>query len=317
EIITHFSNLDTEEHDSEEIDEVEAIASMKACIKGVLGRPKVAVATRFMEFRQALESSSLSADDPNVELLTSSPYFFLRLTVNILMNAAKQSTGAKLDNALGNGHVILPLVWDKLRDVEKWRVGHTYAEVYADGRSSSVSAIKSVLSKVEGFDYVPENLRTDAYIRAAHKLIDAHEGMNNFYNELTPLRTLAKMGTTIPISALGVCMTAILCVRLGNAYGVAHNAQSIAYEMLESTNEKRWGYYLNEVLPGEVKILNKLSADGPRKRWIKLVEDLSLEEMPVKHKLVARLLKASKTNRISTFDKVRQQLLRDYYGDAA
>lgn len=49
--------------------------------------------------------------------------------------------------------------------------------------------------------------------------------MNNFYNEPIHMNTLSKMGSVIPIPAFSICMTAILSVKLGNAYGVSNAAQ--------------------------------------------------------------------------------------------
>ena len=79
ELITHFSQLELEQSDVEDIDSAEAMAALKACIRGVLGRPKIEVAKKFVEFRNALEGETLSEMDPRVEMLKSSPYFFYKI----------------------------------------------------------------------------------------------------------------------------------------------------------------------------------------------------------------------------------------------
>src|SRR5689334_5279565 len=43
------------------------------------------------------------------------------------------------------------------------------------------------------FDYVPESLRSRAFIDAANKVIEAHFGWNNFYNEPAPMKALASL----------------------------------------------------------------------------------------------------------------------------
>ncbi len=313
-IISVFGQLTIEESDFEDIDESEAIGSLKACIKAVLGRPQVEVATKFVDFRNSIENKALSVDGPLVGMLSSSPYFFQKLTINILMNAAKNNVGAQLENSLANINVILPVLWKKIRDSEKWHVGRTYAEVYREGKSSSVAGLKSVLSKVKGFDFVPENLRSDAFVKAAKVLIRAHEGLNNFYNERSPLLALSKLGTTIPTPALGECITAILCVRLGNNYGVANNAQSLAKEMLESVTNDRWKIYLNQMFAVDARILNKLSGPNPRERWYKLAEDLGFKEIELKERGVISLIKASIEHDNIRFEKARIRLVKSYYG---
>ena len=69
EMIVHFSQLEMQDSDIEEIDPSEAITSLKTCVKAVLARPKVEVAKKFVEFRGALEGETLDEDEPRVEML--------------------------------------------------------------------------------------------------------------------------------------------------------------------------------------------------------------------------------------------------------
>ena len=314
EIVTHFSQLSTSENDCEEIDESEAISSLKACVKAVLGKPQVKVAAKFIEFRTALDAKSLSKDDLLVGMLSASPYFFQKLAISILMNGAKQSAGAQLEISLANINVLLPTVWSNLRDTERWHVGHTYAELYSDGKSTAVSGLKSALSKVKGFDYVPENLRSDTFLKAAAAVVEAHEGMNNFYNELSPLKSLSKLGTTIPTPALGECISAILCVRLGNEYGVANNAQVLALKLLDGVTPERWTYYLNQVFPGDIRILNKLGYHKPMTRWMDIVNRYEFKDLDIKNKDVKAMVAAIMNRKKTRLTGSRSKLLDRYYG---
>ena len=317
ELITHFSRLETEESDSEEIDESEAVSSLKSCIKGVLGRPKVEVAKKFVDFREALEGETLSEDDPRVGMLKSSPYFFNKLTVSVLMNAAKKNTGANLEHALANINILIPAIWSKLRETEKWQVGHAYAEAFADGKTTSVGGLKSALLKVKGFDYVPENLRSDTFIKAAEAIFRAHDGLNNFYNEAAPVRNLSKLGTTIPTPALPTCFSALLSVVLGNSYGIAWSAASEAKGLLKRLSSDRWTYYLNNVFPSDVRILNKLSSSKPRENWIALSDEFGLELLDLKNNTVAQHIKAASGKKESRVSSTANKLLEEYYGKNA
>lgn len=314
ELITHFSQLETEESDIEEIDESEAIASLKACIKGVLGRPKVEVAKKFIEFREALEGETFEKEDHRVQILIGSPYFFKKLTINVLMNAAKRNTGAQLEHALGNINVLIPAIWGSLRDAEKWQVGHTYAEVYSDGKISAVSGLKSALLKVKGFDFVPENLRSDTFVKAAEAILRAHEGLNNFYNEPAPVRNLAKLGTTIPAPALPACITALLCVVLGNSYGVSWAAESEASSILKKISADRWLYYFNNVFPGDSRILNKLNYDKPRSNWMAISKSFRFGDIDTNNKRVNAIISASIEGNENKVKRIANKLLEEYYG---
>ncbi len=314
ELITHFSQLGYKEANIEEIDETEALSSLKACIKSVLGRPRVEVAKKFVDFRVALEGEAITEDSKYVEMLKSSPYFFAKLTVSVLMNAAKRNVGANLEHALANINVLIPAIWQTLRDTERWQIGHAYAEAFADGRTTIVAGLKSVLLKVKGFDYVPENLRSDTFVKAAEAILRAHDGMNNFYNEAAPVNNLAKLGTTIPVPAVPACITALLSVVLGNIYGVAWNAEPEASRLLSKISLDRWAFYVNSVLPGDTRILRKLVDDKPRSNWMKLTEKYKFGEIQTKNKIIGQLIKASLNGDHSKVSRFSSKLLEEYYG---
>lgn len=311
EIITHFNQLAVEEGDGGEIDITEAMSSLKACVMAVLVKPRVDVATDFIEFRKALESESFAANEKMITDLKSSPYFFWKLTIDILMDSAKNSTGAKLEHCLINTNVLLPRLWLDLRETEKWRIGRTYAEVYSEGKKAATSGLKQALMKVQGFDFVPENLRSDTFLTAAQEILRAHDGMYNFYSEPAPTRNLAQLGTSIPVPALPGCMTALLSVVLGNEYGVSWEASGIASDVLQKLSNERWEYYLNQVLPADSRVLAKLvSYPRPRARWTKVVARYGLSQLQIKERGCSMLVKAQNDSDIM---KHAGKLYHNYY----
>ena len=315
EIVSHFNQLEIEDGDGEEVDESEAIASLKACVGVVLFKPKVEVASKFVEFRKALESESFASNEHRIDQLLSSPYFFLKLTIGILMNSAKNSKGAKLEHCLANTNVIIPRLWSRLHDTERWQVGRAYAEVYSEGRKTSASGLKQALMKVRGFDFVPENLRSDTFVKAAEAILRAHDGMNNFYNELSPTRSLAQLGTSIPIPALSACVTALLSVFLGNRYGASWRASRVASAILQKLSRDRWTYYLNRVLPTDPRILEKLAFDGdrPRYQWMQAVREYSLNGLQIEGQ-VSKLVQAATTENAVGVRRAAEKLHAQYYG---
>lgn len=316
ELLSHLSNLDVREMDSQDaqLSELEAINFLKICVKNILGKPRIEVAKKFIEFRDALESEVLKADDYLVARLVESPYFFHKLTVSILMSVVKKLSGAKLEKALANVNILIPLLWGKLRDPEKWQVGYTYRDVYTEGQTTAASGLKQALLKVNGFDYVPESLRSDTFCKTAEAVIRAHEGGNNFYNEEQPMRTLTKLGSSIPPPAFSVCASAIISVRLGNYYGVSFSARPLADKMLNDFTSDRWEYYLNACLPGDIRILQKLGDERPRNIWYYIVQKYELNNLNLKNKHVSTLVQASFEKRDTSVLNAQQKLLADYYG---
>ncbi|MFV1608438.1 hypothetical protein VWY06_08550, partial [Phaeobacter sp. JH20_10] len=237
--------------------------------------------------------TTLSSDAPEVLQLLSSPYFFKKTCVSILLNILKSAKGAALENGSRNTASIVPLVWPELKGPEKWQVGQAYSELFNDGKSAAIKTLHSVLVATSGFDYVPESLRSNSFTKAAHAVLTAHQGMNNFYNEPKPMRELAAMGSSIPGPAFASVMTAVLAVKLGNRYGVSWDAQQYADQILNTMTSDRWAYYLTQQLPQDSVILSKLTNSECAERWINTLGDSEIEAPSTNSKPLGALLAAS------------------------
>ncbi|OCA77553.1 hypothetical protein BBI01_03645 [Chryseobacterium artocarpi] len=268
ETVTHFNQQDLDDDYEDEMTSDEAKTIVRSCIQGVLGYNKIEAAIDFQNFRTELEEQTLNNDNPYITKLVQSPYFFHRTVIRILLSIIKSSVGAQLENSLSNANLIVPLIWSSLKHPERWQIGRAYSELFTDGQTKAASGLKKVLLRVKGFDFVPEDLRSSSFIKAANEILIAHEGMNNFYNEHKPVNTLYSMGSVIPSPALSVSICAVLCVRLGNGYGVSREAQSSASHILKNLTDDRWIYYLDQCLSVDDRILNKLTQNNPLDRWL-------------------------------------------------
>ena len=296
--VTHFSASPEEDEDEDDRQMMpeEAIHCLRVCVQSVLGHERLEGAIEFAQFRKELEERPFTKEDNEVRSLLSSPYFFQRTVLRVLMALAKTSHGAQLEHVLSNAVAIVPLLWDILRKPDRWLVGRAYAEVHSEGKTTAAAGLRKLLLSVRGFDFVPEDLRSRYFLTVAAELQNVHFSLNNFYNEPAAIHKLDSLGTTIPIPALAQCMTAILCVRLGNPYGVSWAAQPTARSILERQNEERWVYYLNECLPGDEVILGKLMSESIAKEWITLSNEINLSRLSLKNKEVRRLIRERTTD---------------------
>ena len=73
----------------------------------------------------------------------------------------KGASGAKLERAAGNINTLLPILWPKLREKDKWQAGETYAVVHASNRMVAAAGLRRALLRVKGFDFVPDTLGSD------------------------------------------------------------------------------------------------------------------------------------------------------------
>src|SRR5205807_1643625 len=144
----------------------------------------------------------------------------------------------------------------------------------ASDRQVAAAGLRRALLRVNGFDFVPETLRSETFRAAARAVLGAHVAWDNFHNEPKPMETLARLGSSVPGPALADCLTAALCVRLGNRYGHSRAAQPAAERFLNLFRPPQWEYYFNKVLTGDRHVLEKLAyEDRPLERWQELVSE--------------------------------------------
>lgn len=254
ELITHYFSKDA----TEEIDNISAIHIIKSSIQYILGEADISIAIEFSQFRERLLSETLSLKDPQVDQLINSPLFYLRTVMSILLASVKNDKGAKLEHSLSNLNLLIESIWKHLGENDKWNIGTAYRDVTAAGNTTASSGIKNALLKVGGFDFVPENLRSVTFKKAAAVVLETHYEFNNFYNEPSVVRKLASLGSTIPAPALIDCFQAYLAVYLGNGYGVSTIAADIAYEKLSEISKERWYYYFEKVIQDDEIVLSKI-----------------------------------------------------------
>src|SRR6266404_6182282 len=168
-IVAHFAGVDNDPaaNQDEVMTQEEAISCLRVCVQGVLGHEQVAVAEDFKRFRSKLESETLAADAPELIKLKSSPYFFIRTAISILLSLFKTSKGAQLEHTARNAILIIPQYWGQLKAPERWQIGQAYAVEFSESRKESVKGLHAVLLAVGGFDYVPENLRSTTFVQVA------------------------------------------------------------------------------------------------------------------------------------------------------
>lgn len=308
ELLTHFFSKECDE----ELSQLDALGIVRSSVQYVLGENEVSVALEFSEFRERLLSESLNKNDRQIEQLINSPLFFIRTVLNILLSTIKTAKSATLEHTLANLNLILPLTWSKLAENDKWNVGTAYRDVVAEGNNIAANGIKKALLKVGGFDFVPENLRSNSFKRAARNIIDTHFAFDNFYNEPAAVKMLASMGSTIPAPALADCMQAYLLVYLGNSYGVSTRGSELAETELLKITPDRWQYYFEYIIAKDDIILsNFLNQRSDRQvyRFSKLLKKGHLdtfENLPENVQHLYNAILKEKSDKVKSY--VRQLL---------
>lgn len=309
EILTHFAEGKA---DDDELPALEAVGIIRTCVQYALGEEDIGVAVDFFTFRNRLLSESLTSADGQVEQFVNQPPFFLSTALRVLLAAIRRDTGARQQHALGNFAVLLPLIWPRLPEAERWSVGELYAEASAAGQTAVILDLKRTLQKVRGFDYVPESLRSTTFKRAAQAVITTHFSYNNFHHEEAVVQQLASLGTVIPKPAVADCIRAYLCVYLGNKWGISFSAAPTAAAELGNVPATYWEYYFTDVFKDDDIVLEKLIDDAPRSRFMSLVAKLTIPAAATYPKDVAKLVEAARKDKPAIVRDLATRLLAKY-----
>lgn len=272
EMISHYLS-DKAEKDGEELSLVDAAQIVSTCVKYILGDSEISIAIEFSELRKRLMNETIPLDDPQIVQLLESPVFYLKTVVAVLVAAVKNEKGAGQEHAVGNLSNLIQPMWPHIAEKDRWQIGNAYRDVTSAGNINAAKGLKNALLKVKGFDYVPENLRSTTFKKAAKSVIDAHFGLNNFYTEGPLVSNLSKLGSSIPAPAFIECVQAYLCVFLGNHWGYAFTAAPVAERELKKIPIDRWAYYFGKVIQNDEVILPKLLSSIPRVRMCSFIAE--------------------------------------------
>lgn len=307
EILNHYLS-DEAEKNNEYLSAVEAAILVQSCVKYILGEQEISISIEFSEFRKRLFSETMALTDPQVEQLLGSPIFYIKTVVSVLLTGIKNEKGAALEHAVGNLNTLIEPIWKIIPEKEKWQIGNAYRDTTAAGNLVATKGLKNALLKVKGFDYVPENLRSSTFKKAAKSLIDAHFGMDNFYTEIPLVNNLAKLGSSIPAPAFIECIQAYLCVYLGNSYGISHSAAPVAKTELIKIPKDRWIYYFAKVLSSDEIILSKLLVTRTANRFVELLQMIDINEENLEDITIKKLVKGLKDGKVDIVYSIATKL---------
>lgn len=301
--IQHFRS---ENDDDEDFPKTTLNDMAYACVKYVLGYEAIEYEVPFISFRDKLKSESIKSDSEIYMQIKSSPYFYKKTVTKALINLSRSTqNSAERENSLANLSYLIPEIWEDLSSEDRWSIGRAYAQANSDGDENFSKALKSILIRVKGFDYVPENLRSNSFIIAAKDLLSAHYGMNNFYREPAYAKVLCEMGTSIPVPAFSTCMSSILACKLGNGYGISIDAQPYLDRLLDRITDERWRYYLGTDLPKDDVILYKLAYQtGGLKEFKNIIKKYCLNEIRFTNETIAKLIQDIVTENFSAANEV-------------
>lgn len=260
----------------------QAMALISDCIQYVLSDMTECTMLEFNNVRQRIKSELFTLDSDIITLLKQGQYFAKRTILRSLMNMAKTNKEEEKQFVFHNMSIIVPVIWNDLAETDKYSFGTTYAEISSTDKKDYINVVKKILYNVHGFDYVPENLKSNSFKATAKNLNKVHDALNNFYNEPLAAKLLSSMGTMIPDPAVYDCINSVLICITGNEYGVSRDAQPYLQEVLNGMTIPKWELYLKDLsknteLLRQIAFVNGINDSVPR--WCEEVRKRNLNQL--------------------------------------
>lgn len=278
------------------ISKPQAMTLVDDCIRYVLADMTECTMLEFNSIRNKLKTELFTSETEYVKQLKLGQYFEKRTILRSLINLARTDKEEDKQKVFHNMSVIIPEIWHDLSETDRYSFGTTYAEISSTERKDYVNTIKTILYNVHGFDYVPENLKSNSFIATAKNLLNVHDAMNNFYNEPLAAKLLASMGTMIPDPAIFECINATIICITGNDYGISDDAQQYLIKILDGMTVPKWTVFLKDISKNST-LLYQLGYVGirnnPAERWCEIVKNRNLNRIVLGEPWINEFLSAS------------------------
>jgi hypothetical protein len=135
-----------------------------------------------------------------------------------------------------NIELIADEVWNNSDNAAKNDIAFKYAVFSVNAELGKKELARQFLTIVDGLSYVSEDQRAIEIREISEKLLRAHNGFNNFYNEDPLAKSLIKYipsSGSVPQLVRSYYVKVLLICRLGNSYGIANAALPYYNQMID------------------------------------------------------------------------------------
>jgi hypothetical protein len=175
-----------------------------------------------------------------------------------------------------NIRYLAPLLWPFIDEETRKYFGIRHAFFSANNHSAERTYAREFLTVVDGLGYITDQQRAVEVLSIVDELENAHDGLNNFYNEVLPARRLQSIlgnPSKVPPGAEKKYIDTLVNVFLSNGYGIAFSANEIYSELLSGLTPRQAIYAVALVF--DEGISSKLRIDLCAKKYIEMVDSLS------------------------------------------
>ncbi|BDM78078.1 hypothetical protein AM10699_09480 [Acaryochloris marina MBIC10699] len=195
-----------------------------------------------------------------------------------------------------NVRLLIPELWERLDEHTRQQFGIKYSRFIANNDQDKEKLAREFLETVSGLSYIPDGIRAAEIQAAIENLLSAHRAsLNNFYNEppfATQLKRLIGEKGKVPAEIDNEYVLCLVEVFLTNGNGVAWNAETIYYSLLDQFNPDQ---ALIAILSfSDINISNRLQHPLCQKKFKELIKMMKDKvSMPTVKELIHEIEKYS------------------------
>jgi hypothetical protein len=219
----------------------QVLAWLETCIREVLSKEPAGGVIEVRKLLQSLRAETL--DEKDIAPIADS---LQRLREDLARSLLRAVFGMFTDpntaaNTRNNIMLIASPLWIVCPDEARFEAGVKHQTFAVNGEAARRSLAHQFLETVDGLSYLPANALAGEIDSALSGLWRVHNGFNNFYNEPTHARVLAKLIPStgrIPPGIEREYVKVLTMCRIGNGYGVSDEALPIYDALISRWSER-------------------------------------------------------------------------------
>ncbi|MGL6212881.1 hypothetical protein [Billgrantia desiderata] len=153
---------------------------------------------------------------------------------------------------------------------------NSHSDYVAKGLEEKHAASLQFFEKLGFLGLLNESEQHVVFSRAIERLWNAHNGMNNFYNEppfAERLLEISQQGA-VPETIQNSFVQTVVCCRIGNGYGVSNAAVPYYDEMIKSFSPREVATLINKAVDRSSTLGRRVEGGGNCRRNLKAVLEL-------------------------------------------
>lgn len=172
-----------------------------------------------------------------------------------------------------NVRTLWPKLWLFVDEDTRHNYGVRHARARASADTDIATAARELLDLVDGAAYLNADVRAAELSEALDALMTAHQGWDNFANEIAPARRLAALAGTkgdIPRAVRDQYIKTLVRTFLGNRSGLSWVAADIYEQLLQQLDSEAAGRMLRSFMDPDVA--SRLDSKVGCAQWDKLLD---------------------------------------------